>query len=224
MLITVLRTAIMYVLVVLTLRIMGKRQIAELEPSELVVTIIISEIAADPIVDPGKPFATAIVSIIILLFFEVALSFIAYKNINVRSVLYGKPSTFYGDGKINQKEMENQRYSIGDLLEEIRNSGATSLDDVEYVIMETNGNVSVIQNSVSRPVTPDDLGLKVSVPEISYIIIDNGNLISANLERLKKTKGWMMKKLREEGIEKVSQVFYMGADRSGDTVIIKKEK
>lgn len=224
MLITVLRTAIMYALVVLTLRIMGKRQIAELEPSELVVTIIISELAADPIVDPGKPFATAIVSIIILLFFEVLLSFAAYKNINIRSLIYGKPSTFYGDGKINQKEMQNQRYSIGDLLEEIRNSGATSLSEVEYVIMETNGNVSVIQNSQNRPVTPGDLGIKVSMPEISYIIIDNGNIISNNLQRLGKTRGWMMKKLRDEGISKVSQVFYMGADKSGDTVIIKKEK
>ena len=219
MLITVLRTAIMYALVVLTLRIMGKRQIAELE-----VTIIISELAADPIVDPGKPFATAIVSIIILLFFEVLLSFAAYKNINIRSLIYGKPSTFYGDGKINQKEMQNQRYSIGDLLEEVRNSGATSLSEVEYVIMETNGNVSVIQNSRNRPVTPGDLGIKVSVPEISYIIIDNGNIISNNLQRLGKTRGWMMKKLRDEGISKASQVFYMGADKSGDTVIIKKEK
>ena len=125
---------------------------------------------------------------------------------------------------INQKEMQNQRYSIGDLLEEIRNSGATSLSEVEYVIMETNGNVSVIQNSRNRPVTPGDLGIKVSVPEISYIIIDNGNLISSNLQRLGKTRGWMMKKLRDEGISKVSQVFYMGADKSGDTVIIKKEK
>lgn len=214
----------MYFLVVLCLRVMGKRQVAELEPSELVVTIIISEIAADPVVDPGKPFATAFVSIIILLFLEVLLSYIAYKNIGFRSVLYGKPSTFFCDGKLNQKEMQNQRYSIGDLLEEIRNTGATSLNDVEYVIMETNGNVSVIQNSVSRPVTPMDLGLKVPVTEISYIIIDNGNLIKSNLDRLSLDKKWVMNKLKEDGISKISQVFYMGADKSGNAVIIKKER
>lgn len=224
MLVTVLRTAIMYVLVVFCLRVMGKRQIAELEPSELVVTIIISEIAADPVVDPGTPFLTAVVSIVILLFLEVFLSFIAYKNINIRSLLYGKPSTFFSDGKINQKEMQNQRYSIGDLLEEIRNQGATSLNDVEYVIMETNGNVSVIQNSISRPVTPSDLGLDVQPTEISYIIIDNGNLIKSNLIRLNLSKNWLMDELKKEGVKKISQVFYMGADKSGNAVVIKKEK
>ncbi len=224
MLVTVIRTAIMYVLVVFCLRVMGKRQIAELEPSELVVTIIISEIAADPVVDPGTPFLTAAVSIVILLFLEVFLSFIAYKNINIRSLLYGKPSTFFSDGKINQKEMQNQRYSIGDLLEEVRNRGAASLSDVEYVIMETNGNVSVIQNSISRPVTPSDLGLDVNPTEISYIIIDNGNLIKNNLIRLKLSKSWLMDELKKEGIKKISQVFYMGADKSGNAVVIKKEK
>lgn len=223
MLIIALRTAIMYVLVVLCLRVMGKRQIAELEPSELVVTIIISEIAADPIVDQNKPFATAMVSIIILLFLEVFLSYVAYKKISFRSFLYGKPSTFYSDGKVNQKEMENQRYSVGDLLEEIRNSGASSLGDVEYVIMETNGDVSVIQNSANRPVTPSDLGIDVPSPQISYIIIDNGNLIKNNLIRLNLDKGWVMSKLKEEGISRISQVFYMGADKSGKCVVIKKE-
>lgn len=224
MLITVLRIAMMYAFVVLCLRIMGKRQIAELEPSELVVTIIISDIATDPIIDPGKPFVTAIIAISILLFFEVVLSFLAYKHINIRSLLYGKPSTFYSDGEINQKEMENQRFSIGDLLEEVRNNGAASLKEVEHIVMETNGNVSVILNSENRPLTPSDVGIKAEETEMSYIIIDNGCIISGNLKRLDLTRAWVKERLKKEGIRRISDVFYMGADKNGHTVVIKKNR
>lgn len=224
MLITVLRIAMMYAFVVLCLRIMGKRQIAELEPSELVVTIIISDIATDPIIDPGKPFVTAIIAISILLFFEVVLSFLAYKHINIRSLLYGKPSTFYSDGEINQKEMENQRFSIGDLLEEVRNNGAASLKEVEHIVMETNGNVSVILNSENRPLTPSDVGIKAEETEMSYIIIDNGCIISGNLKRLDLTRAWIKERLKKEGIRRISDVFYMGADKNGHTVVIKKNR
>lgn len=223
MLVTALRVAIMYAFVVLCLRIMGKRQIAELEPSELVVTIIISDIATDPIIDPGKPFVTAIIAITILIFFEVILSFLAYKNINIRSLLYGKPSTFFSDGKINQKEMENQRFSIGDLLEEVRNNGAASLKEVEHIVMETNGNVSVILNADNRPLTPADMGIKAPDTEMSYIIIDNGSVVGGNLKRLNINKAWINERLKKEGIRRISDVFYMGADKSGHTVVIKKD-
>lgn len=223
MLITVLRTAIIYFFVVGCLRILGKRQLAELEPSELVVTIIISEIATDPIIDPGKPIAVTLIAISILLFFEVVLSYLAYKNITFRTMLYGKPSTFYSEGKINQKEMKNQRFNVGDLLQEIRNNGAASLSDIEYVIMETNGDVSVISNSDNRPLTPKDVNIKVPITEISYIIIDNGALLKNNLKRLEVDRAWVFDKLKEEGIYKISDVFYMGACKGGNTVIVKKD-
>lgn len=224
MLVTAIRVAIMYAFIVLCLRIMGKRQIAELEPSELVVTIIISDIATDPIIDPGKPFVTAVIAITILIFFEVVLSFLAYKNINIRSVLYGKPSTFFSEGKINQKEMENQRFSIGDLLEEVRNNGAASLKEVEHIVMETNGNVSVILNADNRPLTPSDMGIKAAETEMSYILIDNGAVVGGNLKRLNLSRSWIKERLKKEGIQRISDVFYMGADKSGHTVVIKKDR
>lgn len=223
MLVTALRVAIMYAFIVLCIRIMGKRQIAELEPSELVVTIIISDIATDPIIDPGKPLVTALIAIAILVFFEVVLSFFAYKNISIRSLLYGKPSTFYSEGKINQKEMENQRFSIGDLLEEVRNNGAASLKEVEHIVMETNGNVSVILNAANRSLTPSDIGMKVPETEMSYIIIDNGSLVSGNLKRLNLSKAWVKERLKKENIRHIRDVFYMGADKSGHTVVIKRD-
>lgn len=224
MIITVIRTIIMYAFVVVTLRIMGKRQVAELEPSELVVTIIISDIAAMPITDLGQPLFGSIVAILLLLVLEVCLSYAAYKNLGVRSVLYGRPSTFFSKGKMHQNEMDKQRFNIGDLMEEIRNSGASSLDEVDYVIMETNGNVSVILNSKNRPVTPKDLNIKVEPTRISFIVIDNGTVIEENLKRLGLDDIWLQKQIQKSGVSRAKDVFYLGVDENGTVVTVPKER
>lgn len=224
MIITVIRTVIMYAFVVLTLRLMGKRQIGELEPSELVVTIIISEIAAMPITNAGEPVLGSILAIMILLILEVVLSFLAYKNIHLRSFLYGRPSIFFKQGKIDQQEMKRQRFNLGDLMEEVRNSGAASLDEVAYIIMETNGNVSVILNAKNRPVTPDDINLSPEETEISYVIIDNGSLIKNNLKRLGFDMNWLHKRLKENHVNNIRDVFYCCSDANGKVLVIPKEK
>lgn len=222
MIITILRTVIMYVFVVLALRVMGKRQIGELEPSELVVTIIISDIAATPITDLGQPLMGSLVAILLLLVLEVCLSYAAYRNLRVRTLLYGRPSTFFAKGKINQKEMERQRFNIGDLMEEVRNSGASSLDEVAYIIMETNGNVSVISDAKSRPVTPQDLNLKVQPTRISYIIIDNGTVLDYNLRHMGLDENWLKKQMEQNGVKHVKDVFYLGVDENGTVVFVPK--
>lgn len=224
MIITVIRTIIMYAFVVLTLRIMGKRQIGELEPSELVVTIIISEIAAMPITNTGEPILGSILAILILLILEVVLSFAAYKNIHLRSFLYGRPSIFFKHGKIDQQEMKKQRFNLGDLMEEVRNNGAASLDEVAYIIMETNGNVSVILNAKNRSVTPKDLNLSPEETEISFVIIDNGKLIKNNLTRLGFDENWLNKRLKENHVNHIKNVFYCCADQSGNVIVVPKEK
>ncbi len=224
MVITIFRTIIMYIFVVVNLRLMGKRQICELEPSELVVTIIISELAAMPITDNGKPLLTSVVAIFVLVILEIGVSYLAYKHLRFRTALYGRPSTFYAKGELNQREMENQRFNVGDLLEEIRNSGASSLSEVDYVIMETNGNISVIQTPENNPVTPKLLGITPPDSSISYIVIDNGSLIKSNLKRLGRDLKWLYEQLNRKKIKKISNVFYMGADEQGEVVIIEKEK
>ena len=144
MIITIIRTIIMYIFVVVTLRMMGKRQIGELEASELVVTIIISEIAAMPITNIEVPLGTNITAMLVLMSLEVLISFFAFKSPRLRSFLYGKPSVFYENGKLNQDEMLKQRFNIADIMEEIRGNGVCTLSDVEFIVMETNGKVSVI--------------------------------------------------------------------------------
>ena len=221
---TIFKTVIIYIFVVLTLRLMGKRQIGELEASELVVTIIISEIAALPISNPEISFIEIAVAILSLMLMEIIFSHLAYKCIPLRTLLYGKPSMFVEKGKLNQQEMKRQRFNIGDLMEELRNNGAVSLSQVDYVIMETNGKVSVILNSQSSPVTPANMNLKPEPPAMSYVIIDNGSLISGNLKRLNLSKKWLEHQLKIHNLEKVSQVFYLSYEQSsGETVLIPKE-
>ncbi len=221
----VLRTAIVYFFVVLTLRLMGKRQIGELEASELVVTIIISEIAAMPITDLGVPLAGSILAILILMVLEILLSYVAYRNVWVRTVLYGKPSIFYQKGEMNQKEMKRQRFNVADLMEELRNNGAVSLQQVDFVLMEPNGKVSVIMKAEHSPVTPEDLRVQASPIQMSYVIIDNGNVIRANMKRLGLDDVWLKKTLQKKKLGSARDVFYLSVEQgSGQAVLIPKEK
>ncbi len=225
MITTVLRTAIIYFFVVLILRMMGKRQIGELEPSELVVTIIISEVAAMPITDIGVPLLVSILAILTLVILEIFLSYLAYRSTKIRTMFYGRPSMFYENGRLNQQEMRKQRFNVADLMEELRNNGAISLNQVEYVLMETNGKVSVILKSENSPVTPADLQIKTEPARMSYVLIDNGNLISGNLKRLGLNDIWLDQLLRKNQLKKPKDVFYLSVEKdTGNTVLIPKEK
>lgn len=222
---SIIRTVVIYLFIVFALRLMGKRQIGELEASELVVTIIMSEIAALPITDNNTPLFHSIFSIFILMVLEIIISHLAYKNLNFRTLLYGKPSMFYEKGKFNQREMKRQRFNLGDLMEEIRNSGAVSLSQVDYIIMETNGKISVIMNSRNSPVTPENLNLKPEAPNMAYVIIDNGTLVTPNLKRLELSKKWLDQRLKEHNIKRIEDVFYLSYEEgSGKVVLIPKTK
>ncbi len=219
-----IRTIIMYFFVVLTLRLQGKRQIGELEPSELVVTIVISEVAALPIQDTSAPLVNSLVSIFLLVILEVLVSFAAYKSFGLRKIFFGTPSVFYEKGKINQREMEKHRFNLHDLMECIRNTGATSLSEVDFVIMETNGNVSVIPTSEKRPLTPEDMGFVPPASTLSYVIIDNGHLNFHNMKILGLDEVWLQKQLSSKKISSLEDIFCMTASREGEVIIIPNDK
>ncbi|MBQ9737003.1 MAG: DUF421 domain-containing protein [Clostridia bacterium] len=203
---------------------LGKRQIGELEPSELVVTIVISEVAALPIQDVSQPLISSLIAIFLLVVLEVIVSFSAYKSFKVRRILFGTPSVFYEKGKINQREMEKQRFNLNDLMECVRNTGATSLSEVDFVLMETNGNVSVIPNAQNRSVNISDLNLKSSPTLLSYVIVDNGHINHNNLKRLGFDENWLQKQLELQDIKDSDSVFCMTATQDGETVIIPCDK
>ncbi|MBR5155376.1 MAG: DUF421 domain-containing protein [Clostridia bacterium] len=218
-----IRTIIIYFFVVLTLRMLGKRQIGELEPSELVVTIVISEVAALPIQDVSQPIINSLIAIFLLVILEVVVSFGAYKNFTARKILFGTPSVFYEKGHINQKEMEKQRFNLNDLMECVRNTGATSLKEVDFVIMETNGNVSVIPSAQNRTVNTSDLNIESEPTYLSYIIIDNGSINRNNLKRLGFNEEWLRKQLELYDIQRPDGVFCMTATFDGQVVVIPKD-
>ncbi len=225
MLVTIIRTCIMYVFVVGALRMMGKRQIGELEASELVVTIIISDIAAMPITNMEVPLVSNIAAIMILMILEVLLSYLAYKQPKARGFLYGRPSTFYENGRFDQQEMLKQRFNVADIMEEVRGNGACSLEDVDFIVMETNGKVSVILKSDSSPVTPQQLKIKSEPVKMSYIIIDNGNIIKECMEHLGLNDDWLKNCLKKHGVKSASDVFYLSFERdSGKVVLVPMEK
>lgn len=224
MIITILRTLIMYVFVVGALRMMGKRQIGELEASELVVTIIISDIAAMPITNTEVPMLVNIVGILMLMILEVVLSFVAFKSPRLRRFMYGKPSTFYKDGKFDQKEMQRQRFNVADIMEEVRGNGASSLAEVEYIVMETNGKVSVILKSEESPLTPKLMNIKTEPVRMSYIIIDNGNIIHGCMKMLGLNEEWLKRQLKDNGLKSASEVFFLSFEQNtGNIVVVPKE-
>lgn len=214
----------MYIFVVGALRIMGKRQIGELEASELVVTIIISDIAAMPITNIEVPLLTNVAAILILMALEVLLSYLAYRSTSVRRVLYGKPSTFFKNGRFNQSEMMKQRFNVADIMEELRGNGVCSLSDVEFIVMETNGNVSVIPKQEKSPVTAEMLNLKPNPVRLSYIIVDNGTPVYECMKHLGLNRDWLRIQLKEHGLKSVRDVFYLSfEENTGKVVLIPKE-
>jgi len=218
-----IRTIIIFFFITGVFRLMGKRQVGELQASELVVAILISEIASVPIQDSSNSLLFSLMAILVLLTCEVALSFVCQKVPKIRRIMFGEPSVLVENGKFNQKEMRRQRFSVSDLMENIRNSGIGSISEVEYLIVETNGKVSAIQKGGKSPVTPEDLSLVATDKEISYIIIDDGKIFGHNIRKLGFDENWLRTKLRESRVKSPRDVYYMSAAKSGEVFIYPKE-
>ena len=159
MLVALVRTIILYILIVLALRLMGKRQIGQLQPSELVVAMMLSELASIPMENVGTPLMNGVIPILTLIIAETSFSFLTLKSRRIRKMISGAPTILIEKGQVMEKELERLRFNIDDLLEELRTSGYANILDVEYAIIESNGNLSVIPKSNKRPVTPEDLSI-----------------------------------------------------------------
>ncbi len=153
----ILQTILVYIIVVTGLRIMGKRQIAELEPSELVITLMVSEIATIPLQDDSKTLIDAIVPIAVLVVFEIIVSFIDLKSATFRNLTQGKSVIIIHNGKVNISELRKLRYSMEDVWSALRKEGIFDLKEVEYAIAETDGTISVLPIAEKRPLTPSDM-------------------------------------------------------------------
>lgn len=209
-----IRTVILYVAVMVALRIMGKRQIGELQPSELVITIMLGDLASVPMQETAIPILNGITPIITLVFIEVMISVLILKSRKVRHFISGSPSIVIRDGQIDVKELKKLRLNIDDLIEQLHGKDIISLSDVQIAIVDTNGAVCIVPKASKRPVTPSDMGIIAEEEEIPYTLISDGCIIYENLLKLGRGEGWLLENVKKNSME-VCDVIYAACTRSG---------
>ena len=223
MLTILLRTVIIYIILISTMRIMGKRQIGELEVSDLVTTLLLSEIATLPIENQEIPVMYAVIPIITLLTIEVISSVISFKSPKIRGFLNAKPSILISQGKINQRELQNSRIAIDELISEIRLNGISDIKEVQYAILESSGKLTVIPKIQFSQPKMQDLKVKAEETGLAHIIISNGTVNDYNLNYLGKSRTWLDSVLKNHNTV-ANDVFLMTANVKSETNIVKKEK
>ena len=218
------RTVILYLLLMVGLRLMGKRQIGELEPSELVLTLIISDLAAVPMQDFGIPLVNGVFPIIILLCLSMILSFVNLKSVRFRSILCGKPAIIIREGRLVQQNMNKTRLTIDELYEQLRSQGVTDLKSVKYAILETNGKITVLPYTQESPVTPKILGVQVQDETLlPILLINDGRIMSDNLRVSGRDMRWLEQQLRSRKLSSPRQVFLLTVDETGAVECVVKE-
>lgn len=191
MLITFVRSIILYIIVLVVMRAMGKREIGQLQPFEFVIAIMIADLATIPMSEIGTPIINGIVPILGLLIMHLLISYINLKSMKVRSLICGKPSILIYRGRINEETMIKERFTINELQERLRSLNIESVADVEYAILETNGQISVIEKPEKRPARPEDFGITPSYEGICYDLVVDGVVMQENLQLLNKDYNWL---------------------------------
>lgn len=217
----VIRTIIIYLLMLLAIRIMGKRQVGELEVSELVITFLLSELAVLPISNKNAPLSHAVIPILLLLSLEVIFSFALSKSSLLRKIMIGKPSIIIQKGKLDTKELAKLRISMAELMSELRLKGVASLSEVEYAIVEDNGQLSVFKPAGTSPLTPEDAGIDVRSKGIAHCVISNGKVSEDGLRAAGRDCKWLESELRKRGAA-VFDVCIMTVDDCGEIFMMLK--
>lgn len=223
MLKVIVRTVLMYILVTIGVRLMGKRQIGDMQPTELVITLLISEIAAIPLQDVSQPVSIGVIAIFMLVFLEIVASVIVMKNLRLRRIFSGKSVVIIKNGVLDQKAMKSVRMTVFDLVEMLRMQGYFELEEIESAILEINGNLSVKPKSGFAPLTPNDMKIKTEETGLSMTVISDGTIVDASLKFLNKTRDDLKIMLKKQNLNE-KDVFVMTMNESGEGIVVKKEK
>lgn len=216
MLIVFARVLILFITVLILLRVTGKKQVANLQPAELVTLVMVADVAAIPMTSPGTPLVNGIVGIFALLLMQFTLSYITMKSTRSRAIISGRPTNVIVNGKIVEESLQELRYNINDLLEQLRAAGYPAIQDVEWAVLETNGQLSVIPKSQKRPVTPEDLGISTQYEGLPVPLIVDGNPDKHNLERIGLDMNWLLAELKKHGVSRPKDVLYASIDTQGN--------
>lgn len=218
-----MRTIILYILIIAGVRLMGKRQVGELEPSELVLSLIIADLASVPMQDYGIPLLAGVVPILALLSLTMILSVLTMKSVRFRALVCGRPSVVIREGRMDQREMSRNRLTIDELLEELRIQGYTDLSAVKYAILETNGQLSVLPYANQKPPTARELKVSVEEGGLPRVVVSDGRLLERNLKALGHDRPWLDRQLSQRGCKDVSGVFLLLVDEADAVYFVKKE-
>ncbi len=201
MLLTFIRTIILYILVLVVMRFMGKREIGQLQPFELAISIMIADLATIPMAETGIPISSGIVPILGLLVMHLTISVINLKSIKMREIICGKPAILIYRGRIQEKTMKKERFTINELEERLRGYNVTNIGDIEYAILETSGQISILQKPNKRNAIPEDFGIMPEYEGIAYDLVIDGKIMKENLEKLDKDYNWLLKQVEPFGIK-----------------------
>ena len=201
MLVTFFRAIVLYIIVLAVMRLMGKREIGQLQPFELAISIMIADLAATPMAESGVPITNGIMPILGLLVMHLIISIINIKSTKVRQIICGKPSLLIFRGKIDQKVLKKERFTINELEERLRDNNIFNIGDVEYAILETSGQVTVIPKPNKRPTTPEDFNIEPRYEGIPYDLVVDGKVEYENLKKIGKNYKWLQKQTEKFGIK-----------------------
>lgn len=218
------RTVILYLFIMTGLRLMGKRQIGELEPSELVLTMMLSDLATVPMQDFGIPLLAGLIPILTLLSLSMLVSQLSLHSLRFRELLCGKPAVLIRKGRLQQAAMQKNRYTVDELLEELREQGYTSPQEVKYAVLENSGQLSILPWSRFQPPTSEQLGLElednVTMP---VILVDDGRVLKKNLTACGRDESWLDQELRRQGLSSPRECFLLTLDEFDGVYCLKKE-
>lgn len=218
------RTVILYFLIMTGLRLMGKRQIGELEPGELVLTMMISDLATVPMQDFGIPLLAGVIPILTLLALSMLLSQLSLTSLRFRALACGTPSVLIREGVLQQEAMRKNRYTLDELLEELRGQGITGVEEVKYAVLENSGHLSVLPWAKHQPPTAEALGMKTEEDmTLPVVLVNDGRLLRRNLEARGLDGAWLREALRKEGLTSHREAFLLTVDERGTVACVKKE-
>lgn len=197
MILIFVRTIFLYILVLIVMRFMGKREISQLQPFELVISIMIADLATTPMSETGIPILYGIIPILGLLMMHIIISMINLKSIRIREIICGKPRILIFRGRIDEKAMQKENFTITELESRLRVNGPYNLEDVEYAILETSGQITVIPKPNKRGTTPEDFGMEPEYVGMSYDLVIDGKVLTDNLIKLGKDYQWLKKQVEK---------------------------
>lgn len=225
MLTVFIRALILYVALIVVIRVMGKRQLGQLQPFELVLALLLADLAATPMSDVDIPLIYGIAPILALLVVHQVISFILLKSEKARALICGRPAILIYHGKIDERELHRQTCTLNDLLEQLRQNGVTDISEVDAAVLEPSGMLSVLQSADKRPATPSDLNITVQPVSLPYTLILDGKVNRMNLHKAGKDEKWLTEKVRAQGLHGPEDVLYLLLDNtSGQMQFQAREK